>query len=129
MRLVAVDLESIEPPRATIGAFQDVLSAKKDGERLVQQAKAKANSIVLSARGKAAEIREAARGYELERKSQARAQAGRFLSMHSEYRKQPSIFEHRTLMDTLQKILPDVRVYVLDPDRSANLKLIETESR
>lgn len=51
VRLVAANLESIEPPWAIIPVFQDVVSAKKDGEKAVDFAVTESNRILPRAPG------------------------------------------------------------------------------
>ncbi|GAG13539.1 unnamed protein product, partial [marine sediment metagenome] len=128
--LTAANLESIDPPRAIIAAFQDVVSAKKDGERAVDRAVAEQNRILARARGDAVRIREEALGYAHTRVSQARGEAASFLSVLTEYRKDPKVFRQRLLLETLETILPDIRTYILDQkptDPPTRVKIIETE--
>ena len=129
VRLLSTDLESIESPRAIIAAFQEVVSAKKDGERTVDLAVAEAHRIVPLARGEAASVLESARAYQEERNSRARGQASRFLSVLAEYRKEPIVFKKRLLLQTLETVLPKVRIYVLDQqstDPPTTVKIVET---
>ena len=128
VQLVATNLESIEPPRAIITAFQDVVSAKKDGERAADQAVSEANRILSRARGEAAQMGEEAEAYRHTRVSRARGEAARFLSLLGEYRQSPEIFKKRVLLQTLEKVLPKVRTYVLDQepdDPRTSVKIIE----
>jgi membrane protease subunit HflK len=128
VRLIATNLESIEPPRAIIAAFQDVVSAKKDGEKAVDRAIAEANRILPRARGQAAQIREEALAYNKDRVSRARGQAARFTSLFAEYRKDPEIFKERVFLQTLESVLPKLRTYVVDEkpgDPRTTVKMIE----
>lgn len=129
VRLVAANLESIEPPWAIIPVFQDVVSAKKDGEKAVDFAVTESNRILPRARGKAAEIHEEAKAYRQSRISRARGEAARFLSVLAEYRKNTKVFKRRVLLQTLETVLPKVRTYVLDHkpgDAPTSIKIIET---
>jgi membrane protease subunit HflK len=128
IRLVATNLESIEPPWAILAAFQDVVSAKKDGEKSVDQAVTEANRILPRARGEAATAREEAEAYRHERVTRARGQAARFLSVMTEYRKDPEVFRQRLLLQTLETVVPRIRTYVLDSqpgDPPTSLRIIE----
>ena len=128
VQLVAANLQSIEPPRAVIAAFQEVVSAKKDGERAVDAATTEANRIVPRARGDAARIHEEAEGYRQMRIGRARGDAARFLSVLAEYRKSPEIFRQRLLLQTLETVLGRVRTYVLDHqpgDPRTNVRIVE----
>jgi membrane protease subunit HflK len=128
VRLVAVNLESIEPPWVILDAFQDVVSAKKDGEKAVDRAVAESNRILPRARGEAAKIGEEAQAYRQSRTSRARGQAARFLQVLAEYRKEPEVFKQRLLLQTLEAVLPKVRTYVLDHkvgDPPTHVRIVE----
>ena len=131
VQLVAVNLEAIEPPKMVISAFQDVVSAKKDGERAADRASTEANRVVSRARGRAAEVLASAAGYGQIRVSRARGEASRFLSLLAEHRKNPEVFRKRTLLQTLEKVLPNVRSYVLDEkpgDPPTHIKIVDTDT-
>ena len=128
VRLIATNLESMAPPRAIIDAFQEVVSAKKDGEKAIDFAVAEENRILPRARGEAARIREEAAGYRQTRISQARGDASRFLSVLAEYRRAPEVFKRRVFLETLERVLPSVRTYVLDQqgdDPPTKMRIIE----
>lgn len=128
VRLVGANLESIEPPLAILPAFQDVVSAKKDGERAVERAAAESNRILPRARGEAAKTREEAEAYRQARVSRARGESARFRSVLAEYSKNPEVFERRVLLQTLEAVLPKVRTYVLDyetGDPPTRVRIIE----
>lgn len=129
VQLVSADLESIEPPRAIIDAFQDVVSAKKDGEKAVDFAVAEANRILPRARGEAVQSREEALAFAQERVSRARGDAARFESVLAEYRRNPHVFRLRMLLQTFELILPRMQVYMLDDANGTNpgrVRIIDT---
>jgi len=114
--LVAVDLESIEPPHAITGAFRDVASAKKDQEKQIDQAKSYANQIIPRAQGRAFELRADAESYRQRRIQEARGDADAFRALHAEYAKSPQVTRTRLLLDTLARIVEQADTYVLPPD-------------
>ena len=123
-----LDLESIDPPRAVISAFQDVVSAKKDGERAIDRAIAESNRTLARARGEVARQHEEAEAYRQTRVSRARGEAARFLSVLAEYSKSPDIFRQRLWLQTMESVLPKIRSYVLDQkpgDPQTNVRIIE----
>lgn len=130
VRLVATHLEAIDPPKAIIAVFQDVVGAKKDGERAVDRASAEETRILSRARGEAAKIHEEAMAYEQKRLSRARGEAGRFLSLLPEYRKNTAIYEKRRLLQTFETVLPNFHTYILDSDHGENtrVRIIDTSS-
>ena len=108
------NLESIEPPRAVINAFKDVVSAKKDGEKAIDDAIAEANRILPRARGDAAQILEEAQGYYQTRVKRARGEAESFLHMLTEYRLAPGVTADRLRLQTFEKVLAKVRKVIVD---------------
>jgi membrane protease subunit HflK len=114
VQLVAVSLESIEPPRAIDSAFKDVVSAKKDGEKVIDRAIAEANRILPRARGDAAEILEQAQAYYQSRVKRAQAEAESFLNLLAEYRLAPEVTRDRLRLQTFEKVLANVRKVIVD---------------
>jgi membrane protease subunit HflK len=108
------NLESIEPPRAVIDAFKDVVSAKKDGERTVDDAIAEANRILPQARGDAAQILEEAQAYYQVRVKRAHGEAQSFLSLLAEYWQAPAVTADRLRLQTFEKALAKVRKVIID---------------
>lgn len=130
VQLVGCNLESIEPPRAIISAFKDVVSAKKDGERAVDEAVSDSNRILSRARGDAARMLEEARAYYETRVSLARGEAQRFLDVLTEYRREPDVYQDRLRLQTLERVLAKVRVVIVDnkPGERPTRLLIVDES-
>jgi membrane protease subunit HflK len=110
--LSAVDLQAIDPPYAIIDAFKDVASAKKDREKLIDQAVSFANETLPQARGRAFELVAAAEAYEQRRVNQAQGQADRFVSICREYVKAPEVTRTRLLLDTLSHVFEEADTYV-----------------
>ena len=128
VRLAGARLSMIDPPHAVADAFNEVLSAKKDGERVVDEALAQANTILPRARGEAARITQEAEAYRVSKVSRARGDADRFVSVLTEYLKAPRVTRDRLWLQTFETVLPRVRVYVLDNREGevpANIKIID----
>ncbi len=128
--LVSANLETIEPPRAIIAAFQDVVSAKKDGERAVDRAIAESNRVLPRARGDAATVLSESAAYRERRLGEARGAIARFESLLVEYRRNPAIFRERLLLETLERVLPNVRTYIWDQrpgEAKTNVRILELQ--
>ncbi|MEP0847799.1 MAG: FtsH protease activity modulator HflK [Phycisphaerae bacterium] len=128
VRLVATNLQSIEPPEAIAAAFNDVVSAKKDGERAVDRAVAEQNRVIPRARGDAAQRLAEAQGYAQQRVSRARGESDRFLSLLAEYRRSPQLMKDRLRIQSLEKAVSRIRVYLLDNrpgEPPAKLRIID----
>jgi len=114
VQLVAANLESIEPPRAVMPDFKDVVSAKKDGERAIDDAIAERNRILPRARGDAAQTLEEAHAYHETRVSRARGEADRFLNLLAEYQRAPGVTADRLRLQTFEKVLANIRKVIVD---------------
>ena len=128
VRLVATNIETIEPPRAIIAAFQDVVSAKKDGEKAIDRARAEAYRILPRARGEAAEIVEDAQAYHESRISRASGEADRFLALLAEYQRAPDVTRRRLWFQTVERVLPVIRKVIVDNrpnEPPANVRIID----
>lgn len=114
VRLVATNLESIAPPRAIASAFKDVVSAKKDGEKVIDGAIAEANRILPLARGDATQITEQAQAYYQSRVKRAAGEAESFLNLLGEYRLAPDVTRDRLRLQTLEKVHRRIRKVIVD---------------
>jgi membrane protease subunit HflK len=114
VQLDRTTLESIEPPRAVINAFKDVVSAKKDGERAVDRAVAEANRILPRARGDAAKLLKEAEAYYVTRVRRASGEADRFLNLLAEYRRAPEVTAERLKLEAFERMLGKVRKVIVD---------------
>lgn len=115
IRVLAVEIQVVEPPATVLAAFQEVQNARADRERLVSEAEAYANSTVPLARGEAEQRVNQARAVEQRRLDGAHADAGRFTSLLAEHGRAPQLLERRLYLETIERVLPRVRRYVLDP--------------
>lgn len=127
--LISANLEAIEPPQAVIRAFQDVVDAKKEGETSVSRAHSRENQIIRQAESDALTGVNEAESYATTRLSNARGQVDRFISLLTEYRRNPAVFRTRLYLQTMQSVLPEIRTYLLDevPGKPATrIKILET---
>ncbi len=132
VHLVATNLDSIDPPRAIIAAFKEVVSAKKDGERAVDRAIAQANRILPRARGDAVKMVEQAKAYREQRLAEARAAADSFLKLLAEYRRAPRVTADRLRLQTFERVFAKVRKIIVDNkpgEPPTRLRLIEKSPR
>jgi len=121
LEVLSIDLESIDPPREVVAAFQDVQNSRSDYERLISQAQTYANGILPVARGEADRITNEALAFRDRRLSEAKSNAVRFTELAEEHRRSPALLEQRLYLETMERVLPRVRRYVLDPGSDASL--------
>jgi membrane protease subunit HflK len=119
-----VNIEKTDPPAAVKDAFDDVVAAREDKERLQNEAERYALSIVPEARGQAqARIREA-EGYKLEVVANAQGEVGRFVQLLEEYQKAPKVTRDRMYIDAIQNVLSSTTKIMIDIDSGNNLMLL-----
>ena len=119
-----VNIEKTDPPAAVKDAFDDVVAAREDKERLQNEAERYALTIVPEARGQAqARIRNA-EGYLLEVIANAEGEVGRFTQLLEEYEKAPKVTRDRMYIDAMQSVLSNTTKVMIDVDNGNNLMLL-----
>ena len=116
-----VKLQTVRPPQEVAAAFSDVVSAKEDKERLIKEADGYREDLLPKARGQAQSIIRAAEGYKAERIKRAEGDTDRFLSVLKEYQKAKDVTRKRLYLETMERILPGIRKFVIDPEAGGNL--------
>ena len=116
-----VNIEKTDPPAAVKDAFDDVVAAREDKERLQNEAERYALTIVPEARGQAqARIRNA-EGYLLEVVANAEGEAVRFDKLLAEYEKAPKVTRDRLYLDALQGLYSNSTKVLMDVEGGNNL--------
>jgi membrane protease subunit HflK len=123
IQVLAVNLESVDPPPDVIAAFQDVQNARADRERVVSEAETYANGVLPVARGEAEQSINLALTFQDQRLSRARADAARFATLEAEHRRSPALLERRLYLETAERVLPRVKRYVLSPGQNGAVPL------
>jgi membrane protease subunit HflK len=116
LQVTAVRLQDVHPPLEVVASFRDVASAREDRSRLINEAFAYRNSVLPKARGEAGKnvIGSEAGGYE--KVARASGEAGRFLSLLARYRSAPEVTGTRLYLETLEKVLPGMEKFVVEPE-------------
>lgn len=104
LQLKAVNVESTSAPDQVQDAFDDVIRAREDRERAINDARGYANSVLPQARGQAYRIEREADIYSKNAVSRAQGEANRFLSLNSAYVQAPDITRDRLYLDTMSDI-------------------------
>lgn len=119
--ITEVKLQAADPPDAVRDAFHDVVRAREDKEKLINQARGYQADILPKARGEAQKILREAEGYKEKRVLLAQGEAARFLSVLAEYEKSREVTRDRLHLETMEKILPDTDKVILDGDLGQRL--------
>ncbi len=121
IRITETKLQTVRPPQEVASAFSDVVSAREDKDRLIKQADGYREDIIPKARGEAERIIRQAEGYKTERTERAHGDAERFLAVLREYQNAKDVTRKRLYLETMEKILPGIRKFVIDSDTGGNL--------
>jgi membrane protease subunit HflK len=114
VKIIQVQLQSVDPPEQVIAAFRDVTAAQQDQDRLRNEAEAYANRVVPEARGAAARILQEAQAYREQTVADARGQAARFSQVLEAYKQAPSITRERIYLETMERVFGGMTKVILD---------------
>ena len=128
IRINDVKLQTVQPPQEVASSFSDVVSAKEDKDKLIQQAEGYKEDIIPKARGEARSIILAAEAYKEEKIRRAQGDVAKFLAVLAEYEKAKDVTRKRLYLETMEQVLPGIRKFIIDSDTSEGiLKLLPLE--
>ena len=116
-----VNIEKTDPPAAVKNAFDDVVAAREDKERLQNEAERYALTIVPEARGQAQARIRGAEAYKEEVVAKAEGEVDRFNKLLEEYSKAPEVTRNRLYLDALQSVLSNSTKIMVDVEGGNNL--------
>ena len=120
IQVTDVRLQVADPPEEVRDAFQEVVRALADRERLINESEAYQNDIVPRARGDKQRLIEEATAFKDREVLRATGDAQRFLSVLEAYRLAPEVTRERLHIEALEKILDKVGLILLDDDAIGN---------
>lgn len=116
-----VTIASTQPPAEVQNAFDDVIKAKEDEERLKNEAQAYANGIIPEARGGAQRMIEEANAYKEQVIAEAQGEAQRFEKLLAEYKKAPVVTRERLYIDAIEAVLSQSSKVMVDVEGGNNM--------
>ena len=114
IRLQTINIESTSAPAPVIDAFDDVIRAREDRQRIINQGMAYANAIIPEAQGQAQRIVEQGQGYRESVVAEARGQANRFNALLSQYQNSPEIMRERLYLDAIADVFGSTPKVLVD---------------
>lgn len=121
LTVTQVNLQKAEPPDAVKAAFDDVIRAREDRERFINEAEAYANQILPLAEGEAKRISAEAQGYREGIMAEAEGKSQRFKKLLSEYEKSPDVTRERLYLETLENVLGKTSKILVDGQNNGPL--------
>ncbi|MEP4486943.1 MAG: FtsH protease activity modulator HflK [Halioglobus sp.] len=119
--VTTVNVDESKPPSQVQAAFDDVIKAREDEERVKNEAQAYANGIVPEARGSAQRVIEEANAYKEQVIANAQGEASRFDQLLTEYRKAPEVTRERLYLDALQGVYSNTNKVMVDVEGGNNM--------
>ncbi len=116
-----VTIDESKPPTQVQAAFDDVIKAREDEERLQNEAQAYANGIVPEARGGAQRQIEEASAYKEQVIANAEGEAERFNRLLAAYQKSPEVTRERLYLDAVQAVLSQTNKVMVDVEGGNNV--------
>ncbi len=111
--LIDASIQDVEPPTdEVIEAFTAVETAKQGKESAINEANAYRNEQIPAAEAKADRILQEAEATKTARINEATGQAARFDAEYNEYRNYPLITKQRMFMETMEDVLPTLKVVI-----------------
>lgn len=113
LQLVNITIQDAEPPTdAVLEAFKAVETAKQEKETVINNANKYRNEALPAAEADADQIAKEADAEKQARINEAEGQVARFNAMYEEYIKNPLITKQRMFFETMEEVLPDMKVII-----------------
>lgn len=124
IQVVKINIQEAKPPAEVKDAYDDVIKAREDQERLVNEAQAYSNGIIPEARGKAQRMIEEANGYKAKVIVEAEGEAQRFEYLLEEYQKAPVVTRERLYLDAMEAVMSQSSKVLVDIEGGNNMLYI-----
>lgn len=121
LMITEVRLQVVDPPDQVKDAFHEVVRAREDRERLINEAKGYQEDLIPRARGEAQKMLRGAEAFKEERVLKAQGDAARFTALLGEYQKAKEVTWNRLQIETLERIYPAANKVIIDPQAGANV--------
>ncbi len=129
VQLVNITIQDAEPPTAeVITAFKSVETAKQGKETALNNANKYRNEQIPSADANADKILQDAEAEKQNRINEAKGQVARFNSMYEEYMKYPLVTKQRMFYETMEEVLPNMKVVIQGKDGNTMQEILPLDS-
>ena len=123
LMITAVTMQDAQPPIQVKASFDDVVKAREDEQRYINEARAYANDIVPKARGASQRIMAEAEAYKSQVVSKSEGEAYRFTQILTEYLKAPVVTKERLYRETLEDVLSSTNKVIVDSSSNSLMYL------
>lgn len=119
--VTTVNVEKTQPPSPVQAAFDDVIKAREDEQRVQNEAQTYANTVIPEARGMAKRVFEESLAYRDRAIARAQGEAERFNALLTEYHKAPAVTRERLYLEAMQEIYSNNSKVLIDTKNSNNM--------
>ncbi|MBR3166285.1 MAG: FtsH protease activity modulator HflK [Lachnospiraceae bacterium] len=124
LTVVNISIQDADPPTAdVVKAFKAVENAKQGKDTALNNAKQYQNEQIPAAKAEADRIKQNAEAKKAARIAEAEGQAARFNQMYDQYKLNPLITKQRIFYETMEDILPGLKVIITDGQTQTLLPL------
>lgn len=117
-----VNLQDVDLPTDEVSdAFKKVASAREERITKINQANRYKNEKINTAEGQKEALISKAQGVKVSRVEQARGDVAQFDAIYSEYINNKDITRDRLMIETLERVLPDVQIYIMQENEGSNV--------
>lgn len=124
LEVTSVNMIDVQPPQQVQAAFADVVKAREDKERSINQAQAYANDILPKARGAAFRLVQEAEAYKQQVIAQAEGESSRFLQVMAEYEKAPEITSERLYLESMESVYTRSQKVMVDVTQGSSNNML-----
>lgn len=115
LSVVNIQVQDAEPPtEAIVSAFKAVETAKQGKETAINNANKYRNEQIPAAEAEADRITQQAEAVKASRIAEAEGQVSRFTEMYEQYSQYPLITRQRLFYETMEDVLPNLKVVLTD---------------
>jgi modulator of FtsH protease HflK len=112
--IAQVKIAQAQAPAQVRDAFNDVVSAIQDRDRVQNEARGYANKVIPEARGESQRILQGAQAYKEQSIAEATGQTARFISVYEQYKKAPEVTRKRMFLETMEQVLGGSEKIIID---------------
>lgn len=113
--IVDLKFQDIEPPDGEVQqAFKQVTDAREEKNTKINNARKYENDRIPKARGEAQALLEQAEAEKQSRILNAQGDVAKFNAIYEEYANNPAVTQERLVLETLEKILPQAKIFITD---------------
>lgn len=129
LTLKDITIQDAQPPNVEVmDAFKAVETAKQNKEAAINSANKYRNEQLPAAKADADQIVQNADAEKESRINEANGQVARFEQMYKEYKKYPFITKQRMFYETMEEVLPNLKVIIDGTEKGEITKMFPLES-